>query len=140
MLTRAWCHGLTSGWGRGVRHGARRTVKIFIFDGEAGRPQLERALQNRRSGEPTVLLAHHPHVFRHVEKLQVALQLSGHTHGGQVGLLGKSLLSPVYPLIRGHYRTPDQATQLFVSAGLGHWLPFRFGCPPEVVVIELVPA
>jgi predicted MPP superfamily phosphohydrolase len=102
--------------------------------------QLERALQNRRSGEPTVLLAHHPHVFRHVEKLQVALQLSGHTHGGQVGLLGKSLLSPVYPLIRGHYRTPDQATQLFVSAGLGHWLPFRFGCPPEVVVIELVPA
>ncbi|HNF95933.1 MAG TPA: hypothetical protein PK493_01505, partial [Pseudomonadota bacterium] len=69
---------------------------------------------------------------------QVALQLSGHTHGGQVGLGGRSLLEPVYPLIRGHYRGQDGVSQLFVSAGLGHWLPFRFGCPPEVVVIELV--
>lgn len=102
--------------------------------------QLEAALKNRRRGEPTLLLAHHPHAFEQVDGHQVALQLSGHTHGGQVGLGGKSLLAPVYPLIRGHYRGHDGSSQLFVSAGLGHWLPFRFGCPPEVVVIELVTA
>ena len=100
--------------------------------------QLETALKDRRQGEPTLLLAHHPHAFEHVGGHQVALQLSGHTHGGQVGLGGRSLLEPVYPLIRGHYRGQDGVSQLFVSAGLGHWLPFRFGCPPEVVVIELV--
>ncbi len=102
--------------------------------------QLETALKNRRKGEPTILLAHHPHVFEQIGGHDIALQLSGHTHGGQVGLLGKSLLEPVYPLIRGHYRGHDGAAQMFVSAGLGHWLPFRFGCPPEVVVIELVSA
>ncbi len=102
--------------------------------------QLETALKNRRKGEPTLLLAHHPHVFEHTSGHDIALQLSGHTHGGQVGILGKSLLEPVYPLIRGHYRGHDGSAQMFVSAGLGHWLPFRFGCPPEVVVIELVSA
>ena len=102
--------------------------------------QLESALKDRRQGEPTILLAHHPHVFPHVEGKGVALQLSGHTHGGQVGFLGKSVLEPFYPLIRGHYRGQHDPSQLFVSAGLGHWLQFRFGCPPEVVVIELVPA
>lgn len=99
--------------------------------------QLDEALKNRRQGEPTILLAHHPHVFPHVEGRSIALQLSGHTHGGQIGLLGRSLLEPVYPLIRGYYQAKDHSSQLFVSAGLGHWLPFRFGCPPEVVVIEL---
>jgi hypothetical protein len=102
--------------------------------------QLEKALRDRRTGEPTILLAHHPHVFRHVAGKEVSLQLSGHTHGGQVGFFGHAVLEPVYPYIRGHYRGPQDGSQLFVSAGLGHWLPFRIGCPPEVVVIELCPA
>ena len=51
-----------------------------------------------------------------------------------------SWMEPLYPLARGRYRSPDGATELFVSAGLGHWLPFRVNCPPEVVLITLVPA
>ena len=120
--------------------GFAHSAKVPRLDERLVPRQLEAALRDRRTGEPTILLAHHPHVFRHVTGKEVMLQLSGHTHGGQVGLFGHAILEPVYPLIRGHYRAAKDSAQLFVSAGLGHWLPFRFGCPPEVVVIELVPA
>jgi predicted MPP superfamily phosphohydrolase len=101
---------------------------------------LDATLRDQKPGETTVLLSHHPHVFQHVSGRGVALQLSGHTHGGQLGLGEGSWIEPIYPLARGRYRTADGATQMFVSAGLGHWLPFRVNCPPEVVIIELVPA
>jgi predicted MPP superfamily phosphohydrolase len=97
-------------------------------------------LRERQADETTVLLSHHPHVFQHVGGRGVALQLSGHTHGGQLGRGEGSWMEPLYPLARGRYRSPDGATELFVSAGLGHWLPFRVNCPPEVVLITLVPA
>lgn len=120
--------------------GFAHSTKVPRLDEGLVPAQLEKALRDRRTGEPTILLAHHPHVFRHVAGKEVSLQLSGHTHGGQVGFFGHAVLEPVYPYIRGHYRGPQDGSQLFVSAGLGHWLPFRIGCPPEVVVIELCPA
>jgi predicted MPP superfamily phosphohydrolase len=101
---------------------------------------LDSALRERKPDETTVLLSHHPHVFQQIGGRGVALQLSGHTHGGQLGLGEGSWVEPLYPLVRGRYRSPDGASQLFVSSGLGHWLPFRVNCPPEVVIIELVPA
>ncbi len=70
----------------------------------------------------------------------MALQLSGHTHGAQLGRGEGSLLEPVYPLSRGRYKSEDGRSELFVSAGLGHWLPVRVNCPPEVVILQLVPA
>lgn len=103
------------------------------------RPMLDQALRDRRRGDATVLLSHHPHVVRHLGGRDVGLMLSGHTHGGQLALGERSLLEPVYGYVRGLF--PDAAgtgAQLFVSSGLGHWLPWRVGCPPEVVVIELV--
>jgi len=120
--------------------GFAHTGKVPRLDRSLVPGQLKTALSQRTPGEPTLLLAHHPHVFEQIGGLDIALQLSGHTHGGQVGLAGYSLLSAFYPLVRGHYRHSDARSQLFVSAGLGHWLPFRVGCPPEVVVIELIPA
>jgi hypothetical protein len=102
-------------------------------------PMLDQALRDRRRGDATVLLSHHPHVVRHLGGRDVGLMLSGHTHGGQLALGERSLLEPVYGFVRGLF--PDAAgtgAQLFVSSGLGHWLPWRVGCPPEVVVIELV--
>lgn len=101
---------------------------------------LDATLREQKTDETTVLLSHHPHVFQHIGGRGVALQLSGHTHGGQLGLGDGSFIEPLYALARGRYRSPDGASQLFVSAGLGHWLPFRVNCPPEVVIIELVPA
>jgi predicted MPP superfamily phosphohydrolase len=86
---------------------------------------------------PVILLAHEPDVAMRVPG-RVALQLSGHTHGGQVRLLG---WSPVVPsrygnqLAYGHTRTN---CDVVISGGLGcSILPFRLGVPPEIVLVTL---
>jgi predicted MPP superfamily phosphohydrolase len=86
---------------------------------------------------PIVLLAHEPDVAMRVPG-RVALQLSGHTHGGQVRLFG---WSPVVPsryggrFAYGHTRTN---CDVIVSGGLGcSIMPFRLGVPPEIVLVTL---
>lgn len=86
---------------------------------------------------PVILLAHEPDVALRVPS-RVALQLSGHTHGGQVRLLGWSPAVPVKHGMRlayGHLRTK---TDVIVSGGLGcSIMPFRLGVPPEIVQVTL---
>ena len=84
---------------------------------------------------PVVLLAHEPDVARRVPS-RVALQLSGHTHGGQVRLFGWSPVSPSGPqLTYGHIR---MNCDVVVSGGLGcSIMPFRLGVPPEIVLVSL---
>lgn len=86
---------------------------------------------------PVILLAHEPDIAVRVPD-RVALQLSGHTHGGQVRLLG---WSPVVPsrygnrLAYGHARVN---CDVIVSGGLGcSIMPFRLGVPPELVLVTL---
>jgi uncharacterized protein len=86
---------------------------------------------------PVVLLAHEPDIAMRVPA-RVALQLSGHTHGGQIRLLG---WSPVVPsrygerFAYGHTRTN---CDVIVSGGLGcSIMPFRLGVPPEIVLVTL---
>ena len=106
----------------------------------AGRPDLETALQGRRSNQPLILLVHEPDpidTFR--QGAPVALQLSGHTHGGQVRLpfFGPLILPPFgenYPA--GLYRVGG--SQLYTTRGIGTIkVPVRFDCPPEVTEITL---
>lgn len=87
---------------------------------------------------PVILMAHEPDIFPEVPA-RVSLTLSGHTHGGQVRVLG---YSPVVPsrfgtrYIYGHI--VEEGRNLIVSGGLGmSALPIRFGSPPEIVVVEL---
>jgi uncharacterized protein len=84
---------------------------------------------------PVILLAHEPDVARRVPS-RVALQLSGHTHGGQVRLLGWSPVSPSgQNLTYGHVR---MNCDVVVSGGLGcSILPVRLGVPPEIVMVTL---
>jgi predicted MPP superfamily phosphohydrolase len=86
---------------------------------------------------PVILLAHEPDVALRVPA-RVALQLSGHTHGGQVRLLGWSpAVSPKHGLrlAYGHFRLK---CDLIVSGGLGcSIMPVRFGVPPEIVEVTL---
>ena len=84
---------------------------------------------------PVILLAHEPDVARRVPS-RVALQLSGHTHGGQVRMLGWSPVSPSgQRLAYGHVR---MNCDVIVSGGLGcSILPFRLGVPPEIVLVTL---
>jgi predicted MPP superfamily phosphohydrolase len=86
---------------------------------------------------PLILLAHEPDVATRVPE-RVALQLSGHTHGGQIRLFG---WSPVVPsrygnrFAYGHTRTN---CDVIVSGGLGcSIMPFRLGVPPEIVLVTL---
>jgi predicted MPP superfamily phosphohydrolase len=84
---------------------------------------------------PVVLLAHEPDVAVRVPA-RVALQLSGHTHGGQVRLLGWSPVTPSGPkLVYGHTR---MNCDIVISGGLGcSIMPFRLGVPPEIVLVTL---
>jgi uncharacterized protein len=86
---------------------------------------------------PVILLAHEPDVAMRLSS-RVSLQLSGHTHGGQVRLFG---WSPVVPsrygnrLAYGHVRVN---CDVIVSGGLGcSIMPFRLGVPPEIVLVTL---
>jgi predicted MPP superfamily phosphohydrolase len=87
---------------------------------------------------PAILLAHEPDIFPKVPA-RIALTLSGHTHGGQVRVIG---YSPVVPsryrnrYAYGHVR--EGGRDLVVSGGLGTSIaPVRLGVPPEIVLIEL---
>jgi len=84
---------------------------------------------------PVILLAHEPDVARRVSS-RVALQLSGHTHGGQVRLLGWSPVAPSGQLLTyGHIR---MNCDVVVSGGLGcSFVPFRLGVPPEIVLVTV---
>src|SRR5258707_938632 len=85
---------------------------------------------------PLILMAHEPDVAARVPA-RVALQLSGHTHGGQVRMLGWSPIAPTRyrKLIYGHSR---MNCDVIVSGGLGcSIMPFRLGVPPEIVLVTL---
>jgi predicted MPP superfamily phosphohydrolase len=84
---------------------------------------------------PVVLMAHEPDIARRVTS-RVALQLSGHTHGGQVRMLGWSPVSPSgQQLAYGHIKIN---CDVVVSGGLGcSIMPFRLGVPPEIVLVTL---
>lgn len=87
---------------------------------------------------PVILMAHEPDIFPDVPD-RVAVTLSGHTHGGQIRVMG---YSPVVPsrfrnrYVYGHII--EDGRNLIVSGGLGtSVLPVRLGSPPEIVVVEL---
>ena len=82
-----------------------------------------------------VLIAHHPDFLFDGFTAKIPLTLTGHTHGGQVAIWGKSLQSS-YAYMRGLYQ--ENGVYGYVSRGAGHWFPFRFGCPPEISIFTLL--
>ncbi len=86
---------------------------------------------------PVVLLAHEPDVAMRVPA-RVALQLSGHTHGGQVRLFGWSPVVPSRYGAKFAYGHSREKCDVIVSGGLGcSIMPFRLGVPPEIVLVTL---
>jgi uncharacterized protein len=96
---------------------------------------LDAALDGRDDSVPVVLLAHQPFMVEQARAAGVDLQLSGHTHGGQLWPFDY-VIRLDQPAVEGLHRMGD--TQLFVTAGAGNWGPaIRVGARPEVVVVEL---
>ncbi len=85
-----------------------------------------------------IVLSHRPEGFKTAAQKGATLTLAGHTHGGQVALLGRSVFELFAPdaFLLGRYKKQDRSF-LYTSAGLGHWFPFRLNCPCEVALIRL---
>lgn len=98
-------------------------------------PDLPRALEGRDPSRELVLLAHQPRAVVEAARLGVGLQLSGHTHGGQIWPW-RYLVYLQQPFVSGLAR--EQDTWIYVSCGTGYWgPPFRLGAPPEVTRVVL---
>ncbi|QQR90418.1 MAG: metallophosphoesterase [Myxococcales bacterium] len=99
------------------------------------KPDLKNAMHERDPEVPVVLLAHQPRAVHEAAELDVDLQLSGHTHGGQM-IPFNYLVHLQQPYVSGlHKHGP---TQIYVSSGTGYWgPPMRLGIPAEITEIEL---
>ncbi|MGP1366773.1 MAG: metallophosphoesterase [Schwartzia sp. (in: firmicutes)] len=93
------------------------------------------AMRGIPEGAVTIFLAHHPDFIDDAARYGAALVLTGHTHGGQIGVFGVPLVPPVFKYMRGLYRVGD--TMGYVHCGNGSWFPYRLGCPPEIAVFRL---
>ena len=103
----------------------------FALAGVDDRPaDVTRALAAQTADRPVVLLAHDPRVFPEAARAGVDLQLSGHTHAGQIWPFNLLVRLSVR-FVRGLYR--DGASQLYVSPGTAFWgPPMRLGTRAEI--------
>jgi uncharacterized protein len=108
-----------------------------VDDTMVGLEDISLALAGSSDDEMRLLLAHNPIVLRRAARAGVDLVLSGHTHGGQVALRSdRTDHRPRRRQVRGLGRHGD--TQIYVTRGVGTVvLPVRYGCPPEVSLLEL---
>ncbi|MER7813216.1 metallophosphoesterase [Streptomyces sp900116325] len=110
-------------------------VNDVAGESEGQGPDFERALGDRDRARASVLLAHQPVVIDDAVAYGVDLQLSGHTHGGQLWP-GNYLAELANPTVAGLERYGD--TQLYVSRGAGAWgPPVRVGAPSDITVVQL---
>jgi hypothetical protein len=110
-------------------------------DGWAGHPDQKLALDQSPAGAPVILLLHEPDLADEtLRDPRISLQLSGHTHGGQVIIPGRPpffhpYLGKKYP--SGLYKV--QNSWLYTNRGLGCTsVPLRINCPPEITYLTLV--
>jgi hypothetical protein len=100
---------------------------------------LAKTLQRVPTGEATILLAHEPDFADEASRFPIDLQLSGHSHGGQIRI---PFLPPLYlptmakKYVLGTYRVGPLA--LYTNGGLGTiTVPIRLNCPPEITLLTL---
>jgi len=97
---------------------------------------LPRALDGRDASRELVLLAHQPKSILEAAKLGVGLQLSGHTHGGQI-FPWNYFVRLQQPYVAGLHR--HEESWIYVSRGTGYWgPPMRVGIPAEIAHLTLV--
>ena len=122
-----------------IEHGGARFWLAGIDDALEGQPDLGAAIEKIPAGEPIILLAHEPDFADEAALTPIDLQLSGHSHGGQIWIpgIGAPWLPPLarnYP--RGLYKIENMV--LYTNVGIGTIrAPIRINCIPEVTHITL---
>jgi predicted MPP superfamily phosphohydrolase len=115
---------------------------VGLPDFHAGRvgaeePQIEKAIMGRDPERELIVLAHQPVQIQQAAIAGAGLQLSGHTHGGQLYPFG-ALTRLVQPYLAGLYRHTGTDTQIYVSRGSGFWgPPMRVLAPAEISLLRL---
>lgn len=122
-----------------IEHDGASLDVVGVFDWEAASfgqgPDLELALRGKPEGRTTLLLAHQPKQIEEAARLGIDLQISGHTHGGQI-VPFNYLVRLQQPYVAGLHE--HEGTHLYVSPGTGYWgPPMRLGVPAEITQIEL---
>ena len=110
-------------------------VNDIAGESKSDPPDFDRALSGLDSSRATVLLAHQPVQVNEAAARGVDLQLSGHTHGGQMWPF-HYIVRAAQPSLAGLSTVDD--TQLYVTRGAGFWgPPVRVGAPPDITVLNL---
>jgi predicted MPP superfamily phosphohydrolase len=136
-----------------VLHNSGRRIYVDGVDGQslwiagcdsawAGHADMPGAMRGRRTDEACLALVHEPDLAFEAGAKGADVILAGHTHGGQVrlpffGAPYTHRMDPRILIAAGFQRIGDGV--LHITAGLGHTVPLRFGCPPEVVWLECEP-
>lgn len=108
-----------------------------------GRPDLNSALRQVPGDAPTILMSHNPDIVAEPAAARADLILAGHTHGGQIVL---PLVGPAYTQTERIRRSEAaglwrrRETRVYVHRGVGESVPARFGAPPHVTFLRLLPA
>ncbi|WP_108670360.1 metallophosphoesterase [Peribacillus acanthi] len=117
--------------------------KIFIAgvdDSMLGKPNLPQTIQNIPEDSFTLLLSHAPDFAETSSKYPISLQLSGHSHGGQIQIpfYGALITPPQAKIyIEGLYEIKQM--KLYVNRGLGTTrLPYRFLSRPEITLLKII--
>ncbi|OCT13884.1 hypothetical protein A8709_17570 [Paenibacillus pectinilyticus] len=116
-----------------------KKILIYGFDNSLyGNERLTLRTEELQSYDFVIMLAHSPSIIKSSLKNQIPfdLLLTGHTHGGQIRILGRTI---------GAYRNyhvgmlqMDKRRHFYINRGLGTVrLPFRWACPPEIAVFEI---
>jgi uncharacterized protein len=113
-----------------------------VDDRWSGNPHLPAAMQGWKGERTVILLSHEPDpADEYARDPRIQLQLSGHSHGGQVRFPG--LGSPFLPPYGRKYDMglfQVERMQLYVNRGLGVTVPIRLFCRPELTILELIEA
>jgi len=112
-----------------------------VDDMSLGKPNIQKALEQTKEADFKILLSHAPDFADIARKYPIDLQLSGHSHGGQVRLpFVGHLYTPAYAnkYIKGKYQFKHNRLKLYVNSGIGTTrLPLRFLCVPEIYELTL---
>jgi predicted MPP superfamily phosphohydrolase len=122
-----------------IETGGARFWLAGVNDVQSRTANLDETLHQVPKDEATILLAHEPDYADHAARFPVDLQLSGHSHGGQIRL---PFVGPLYlpelarKYVLGLYHIGNLS--LYTNPGLGTvGLPVRLNCPPEITLLTL---